>query len=500
MKLDTLVARIPHTGGGSAEITAVTYDSRRAGPGALFVCLVGARTDGHRYAAAAYQNGCRAFLAQRPLELPDDAVQVLTGDTRGALAVIGADFYGNPAQRLHLIGLTGTKGKTTTALLAAAILNARGLRCAYIGSNGVEIAGTHYETVNTTPESLELHRFFRLMVDAGVTHCVMEVSSQALAHHRVDGLPFEVVAFTNLSPDHIGTGEHPDFQDYKNSKRRLFADYQARCMVYNADDEASDFMRAGFAGQTVSFGIDAAADYRGLALQKYRSGTALGIDFTCRCGGQDTPVRLLSPGAFSVSDALCAMALCGAFGVDCAACADVLARTPVQGRFEVVEGLPGRTFLIDYAHNGLSLTSALRTLRDYAPLRLICVIGTVGGKSQIRRRELAEAASAGADYTILTSDNPDFEDPAAILAEMAAHMAPGARYDCIIDRREAIRTAIALSCPGDIVLFAGKGHETYQLIRGVKVPFVERQIIGDFCRELAGDCRPARSAVPQAAL
>lgn len=485
MKLDTLVARIPHTGGGSCDITAVTYDSRKAGPGALFVCLVGALTDGHRYAASAYQNGCRAFLVERPLELPADAVQVQTADTRGALAVIGAAFYGDPVRQLHLIGITGTKGKTTIALLTAAILNARGCPCAYIGSNGVDIAGVHYETVNTTPESLELHRFFRLMVNAGVTHCVMEVSSQALAHHRVDGLPFEVVAFTNLSPDHIGTGEHPDFADYKNSKRRLFTEYGARCMVYNADDEASAFMRQGFVGQSVSFGIDGPADYRGVGLRKYRGGTALGVDFTCRHAGQDTPVRLLSPGAFSVSDALCAMALCGAFGVGCADCAAVLANTPVQGRFEIVPGLPGRTFVIDYAHNGLSLTSALNTLRDYDPRRLICVIGTVGGRSQIRRQELAEAASAGADYTILTADNPDFEDPAAIIAEMAAHMAPGARYECIIDRREAIRAAITMAGEGDIVLFAGKGHETYQLIEGVKTPFVEREIIRSICHEPA---------------
>lgn len=496
MKLETLVARIPHQGGGDCEINAITYDSRRAGPGTLFVCLVGARTDGHRFAASAYQNGCRAFLAERALDLPADAVQIQTSDTRGALAVIGADFYGQPARQLHLIGITGTKGKTTTALLTAAILNAHGCPCAYIGSNGVDIAGQHYETVNTTPESLELQRFFRLMADAGVTHCVLEVSSQALAHHRVDGLPFEAVAFTNLSPDHIGTGEHPDFEDYKNSKHRLFTDYAARCMVCNADDEASAFMRSGFAGEVVTFGIDRTADYHGTALHKYRSGSALGIDFVCRCGGQSTPVRLLSPGAFSVSDALCAIALCGAFGVGCSACAAVLAHTPVQGRFELVEGLPGRTFVIDYAHNGLSLTSALHTLRDYAPRRLICVIGTVGGKSQIRRQELAGAASAGADYTILTSDNPDFEDPAAIIAEMAAHMAPGARFDCILDRREAIRAAITMAGEGDIVLFAGKGHETYQLIKGVKTPFVEREIIRDFCREISFSAEgPARAAV-----
>lgn len=261
MKLNDLVRHIDHTGASDAEITAITYDSRKAGPGALFVCLVGAWLDGHTYARSAYDQGCRAFLVEHTLDLPADAAQIVTDDTRAALAVIGADFYGNPARELHIIGITGTKGKTTTALLTAAILTEAGLSCAYIGSNGVNIAGQHEATANTTPESLELHRLFRKMLDAGVHHVVLEVSSQALRHHRVDGVPFEVVAFTNLSEDHIGPGEHPDFEDYKAAKRRLFAEYDARVMVYNADDETSAYMREGFRGQTVSFGIQNPADY-----------------------------------------------------------------------------------------------------------------------------------------------------------------------------------------------------------------------------------------------
>lgn len=232
-----------------------------------------------------------------------------------ALAVIGADFYGNPADELHLIGITGTKGKTTTALLTAAIMTEAGLPCAYIGSNGVDIAGVHEATANTTPESLELHRLFRKMLDAGVRHCVLEVSSQALRHHRVDGVPFEVVAFTNLSEDHIGPGEHPDFEDYKCAKRRLFAEYNARTMVYNADDPYSAFMREGFKGEQISFGIQNAADYHGQDLAQYRSQTALGVDFDCVHAGETTHIEVMSPGTFSASDALCAVALCGAFGV-----------------------------------------------------------------------------------------------------------------------------------------------------------------------------------------
>ena len=485
MKLNDLVRRIEHTGASDAEIGAITYDSRKAGPGSLFVCLVGAWMDGHTFARSAYDQGCRAFLAEHPLDLPADAAQILTDDTRAALAVIGADFYGNPAEKLHLIGITGTKGKTTTALLTAAILNEAGLPCAYIGSNGVDIAGEHEATANTTPESLELHRLFRKMLDAGVRHAVLEVSSQALRHHRVDGVPFEVVAFTNLSEDHIGPGEHPDFEDYKNAKRRLFADYDARMMVYNADAPASAYMRAPFRGRQVSFGIESPADYRAAALAPFRSATALGVEFRCEHGGEATPVRVLSPGAFSASDALCAIALCGAFGVTPAQAAAALAHTTVRGRFEVVEGLPGRTFLVDYSHNGLALTSALKTLRAYHPHRLICVFGSVGGRTQGRRRELAEAASAWADYSILTSDNPDFEDPLAILRDIDAHMAPDAQYEIIPDRAEAIRAAVAMSREGDIVLFAGKGHEDYQIVQGKKLHFVERDLIREACRLLS---------------
>ena len=484
MKLNYLVRRIDHTGASDADITAITYDSRKAGPGALFVCLVGAWLDGHTYAESAYRNGCRAFLVERTLVLPADAVQIVTEDTRAALAVIGADFYGNPADELHLIGITGTKGKTTTALLTAAIMTEAGLPCAYIGSNGVDIAGVHEATANTTPESLELHRLFRKMLDAGVHHCVLEVSSQALRHHRVDGVPFEVVAFTNLSEDHIGPGEHPDFEDYKCAKRRLFAEYNARTMVYNADDPYSAFMREGFQGEPVSFGIQSPADYHGGNLAQYRSETALGIDFVCAHGGAATPVRVMSPGAFSASDALCAIALCGAFGVTPAQAAATLAHTPVQGRFEVVEGLPGRTFIVDYSHNGLALTSALKTLRAYQPHRLICVFGSVGGRTQVRRKELADASSAYADYSIITSDNPDNEPPEDVIRDIAGHMAPGAPYACITDRCDAIYASVKMAEPGDIVLFAGKGHEDYQLIHGQKQHFVERDIIKEACAKL----------------
>lgn len=493
MKLHALLSGVPHKGPAlDPEITAVVYDSRKAGPGALFVCLPGEQADGHDYAPAAYQAGCRAFLAQRALNLPADAAQALVPDSRSALALVGAAFYGHPADEMHLIGITGTKGKTTTALLTAAILNGAGLPCGYIGSNGADFAGRHEPTANTTPESLELHRLLRAMRDAGVHHCVLEVSSQALRRHRVDGLPFETVAFTNLSPDHVGPGEHPDLADYKAAKRRLFAEYHARAMVYNADDPASEFMRAGFAGQLIPYGLAAGAEYRAAGLNLTRSETELGVKFFCAHNGALTPMQLPLPGAFNVSNALCATALAGTFGVTPGQAAAALARTHVPGRLEVVPGLPGRTFVVDYAHNGLALSSTLRALRAYGPRQLICVFGSVGGRTQLRREELAKAASAGADFSVLTSDDPGSEDPMAILQEIAGHMAPGAPYACIPDRYEAIQAAVRMAQPGDMVLFAGKGCETHQRVGGRDLPFCERALIEQVCRALHPEDAAAR--------
>jgi len=480
MKLSDIIKNITYSGEGDCEIERIEYNSLKSCRGDLFVCLPGAKRDGHDFAYSAYDKGTRAFLCERRLDLPEDAIQIITPDTRAALAVIAADFYGRPAERLHLIGITGTKGKTTTALLVAAILNAAGKSCAYIGSNGVIINDRRIETVNTTPESLQLYHYIALMVAEGVEYSVLEVSSQALMHNRVDGLPFEVTAFTNLSPDHIGEGEHSDFEDYKNAKKRLFDRFDAKCVVYNADDEVSEYMISGHRGQRLSFSLEGEADLTATEPMLYRGETSLGIAFDSVERDVTIPVRLMSPGAFSVYNGLCAIGICKQFGVSRDFAARVLSRTPVQGRFEIVEGTPGITFVIDYSHNGFSLTKALCTLREYNPRRIICVFGSVGGRTQCRREELAKAASEYADYSIITSDNPDFEKPENVIAEIASHMGD-AQYECITDREEAIKKAVSMARVGDIVLFAGKGHETYQLICGRKVPFSEREIIEEAC-------------------
>ncbi len=489
MNLTALLAEISYqvVQGQDREITAITYDSRQAGAGSLFVCLPGAFADGHDYAKGAYNRGCRAFLCQRMVDLPEDAFQAVTADTRSALATISATFYGHPAGKLKIIGITGTKGKTTTALLIHSILEKNHIPCGYIGSNGVLMAGELTPTVNTTPESLALQGYFSAMVAAGITHAVIEVSSQALEHNRVQGLEFDTVVFTNLSPDHIGKGEHESFEAYRAAKRKLFTDYGCQLIVYNADDEASGFMLQDVNAPKLAFSTqNAEAEFYGSRLGLFREDTSLGICFDCTHGGKTDPVSVRTPGAFSVYNALGAIAVCSRYGVSVEAAAEALGKTSVTGRFEVVDGIPGRTFIVDYAHNGLSLTSALQVLRQYQPERLICLFGSVGGRTQGRRQELAEAASQYADYCIITSDNPDWEAPEEIIRQILCHYDPATPYTLEPDREKAVRLAVNMARFGDIVLFAGKGHETYQLIQGVKHPFSERRIIEEVCAAWGG--------------
>ena len=467
-------------------IGKVEYDSRKADPSTLFFCLPGARADGHDYAPSAYEAGCRAFVVERFLPLPEDAVQFRVTDAREALAYISARFYGDPAKDLCIIGVTGTKGKTTTSLLISDILSSCGIPCAYIGTNGVVIGGEHFETVNSTPESRELHRFFAMMRDRGFTHVAMEVSSQALDHARVKGIPFDTVIFTNLTEDHVSPTEHATFEDYRDAKRKLFRDYGAKHVIANADDPYTLYMTEGVWDRTVTYGIDAPADYTAADIVRYRDETCLGVEFEMTAHGKTTHVRLRQPGRFSASNGLAAIAAADCLGIPPEKAAEAAAKLSVRGRMEMVDAIPGITFIIDYAHNGVSLVSALTELRAYHPDRLVCVFGCIGGRTYHRRRELAEAASSLADFTVITSDNPDFEDPRDIIEDVMQYFDRSKLYVTIPDREEAVRFAVRTARRGDIVLFAGKGHENYQIVRGEKVPFSERAVLLDeAAKELA---------------
>lgn len=460
------------------EITEICNDSRRAGAGTLFVCIKGACTDGHIFAQAVYSRGCRAFVVSENVNLPNDAVVVSVSDTRVALADLAAAFYDFPSRDIGVIGITGTKGKTTTALMTAHILERAGISAGYIGTSGISFAGHVYPTVNTTPESLELQRRLREMADAGVRAVVMEVSSQGLYMERVRGICFDTVCFTNFSPDHIGGAEHPTLEHYAACKRRLFTDFGATTAVYNADDKMSEYMISDFDGErAISYSAHSEeADIVILGSEIKRQGSRLGVSgrISVRDNGE-YDISLPLPGEFNIMNAICAIAAAETLGVTAETAIKALGDVKTPGRLEVVDILPelGATFVVDYAHNGLSLTSVLTTLRRYKPHRLICLFGSVGGRTKIRRRELGEAASVYADFGILTADNPDFEDPRSVIADIAVAFRPGASCDyvAIPDRMEAVRYAVNIAEEGDIVLLAGKGAEDFQLVNGRREPY-----------------------------
>ena len=458
--------------------THITNDSRQVSRDSIFVCIKGAISDGHRYARSAYENGCRVFVATQPLKLPADAMTMLTADTRIALALLSIQLYRDPSHEIHVVGITGTKGKTTSALMTAQILNQCGIPAGYIGSNGVEYDGKHFDTLNTTPESCDIQRYLRDMVNAGTRVCVMEVSSQALKLGRVNGVRFDTCAFTNLSPDHISAYEHPDFEDYKACKASLFRNFHHRHLIYNADDPLAEDVVGSSRAKATRIGLYRPADLTADGIILMRDQGRLGLQFTLHSVQGERTVELPFPGIFSVYNALIAIAICRRFGLDDRRIIEALKHVVICGRFEVIDLPHGATVIIDYAHNGVSLRSALETLRLYDPFRLICIFGSVGGRTQMRRAELGRVAAELADLCILTSDNPDNEPPMDIIRDIAEQFGKDScPYLTIPDREEAIAHAISHSLPGDIILLAGKGHERYQLVAGRQIPFCERDIV-----------------------
>ena len=450
----------------------------------MFVCISGSMNDGHDYAWGAYGRNCRVFIIEHPIKLPDDAFVVVAKDTRVALAQLSSAFYGDPSKEMTIIGVTGTKGKTTSSIMIYNVLNARGIPTGYIGSNGIYYGDTEFSTINTTPESIDLHCYMRKMVNAGVNTLVMEVSSQALKMARVHGIKFKICVFTNLSPDHIGEHEHADFDEYKACKHSLFTDYGAEYIVYNADDEHAPAVVAGNRCKKASISLFKDADFRADEISYFRSSACVGVNFTCLCGKSSIPTSVPFPGEFSVYNALTAMAVCSGLGLTAEDVADALKDIRVKGRFETYELPNGAMAVIDYAHNGVSLKAALQALRIYEPRKLICLFGSVGGRTKIRRAELGLVASRDADFCILTSDNPDNEPPSAIIGEIATYFTnKSCPYVAIPDRKKAIEYALDISEPGDIILLAGKGHESYQMIKGVRENFSEAEIIKKFCEQ-----------------
>lgn len=463
-------------------ISDIVYDSRKAREGVIFVCLVGAVADGHKYAQSAYDKGARVFVCEKPLTLPSDALVFRVDNTRRALALLSACHFDHPEKKLRVIGVTGTKGKSTICEMVRHILCRNGIPAASIGTVGVRIGDTVTPTGNTTPESYELFRIFAEMVEKGVCYAVIEVSSQGIKMDRVFGIPFFAAIMTNLSEDHIGGAEHPDFEDYKACKKALFS----RCeyALFNADDPYFEEFWASASCPKQTYSITGEADLSARSILSTATEKGFGSSFILKRENEKTDAFVPFPGEFSVSNALAAIGVAMLADISAENAVDALSDVRVAGRFELIPTELGATFVIDYAHNGESLTAALNALRKYRPRRLICLFGSVGGRTEIRRRELGLSASAYADFSILTSDNPDREPPLDIIADIERYM-QNAPYAVIPDRKEAIEYAVSIAEKGDIVLLAGKGHETYQLVGGKKEPFCEREILTAAAEKLA---------------
>lgn len=465
------------------EITEVVYDSRKVTPGSLFICIQGANVDGHDFAAGVVSAGARALIVQKEVEIPAQAevTVIQVADTRYAMAFISAAYFGNPAKELKVIGITGTKGKTTTTYLVKSILEHTGRKVGLIGTIEVIIGDTHIHADNTTPESFLIQKYFRQMADAGCDTVVMEVSSQGLMLHRTQGFVFDFGIFTNIEPDHIGPNEHKDFEDYMACKGLLFK--QCRVGIVNKDDKHWQTVSAGHTCVLETYGIETDADLKAEHMELKSGGGKLGVAFDV-AGLMEFHVEIAAPGKFSVYNALTAIAICRHFDVSEEAVRQALLQAKVKGRIELVKVSDDFTLMIDYAHNAMALESLLSTLREYHPHRLVSVFGCGGNRSKLRRYEMGEVSGRMADLTIITSDNPRFEEPQAIIDDIKVGIAKtDGKYVEICDRKEAIAYAIAHGEPGDIIVLAGKGHEDYQEIKGVKYPMDERDLIQDILHE-----------------
>ena len=463
------------------EITSVVYDSRKAEPGSLFLCIKGAVSDGHVYAKEVAEKGASVLVVQDAVEVPEDVTVIQVENSRYAMACISAAWFDHPAKKLKTIGITGTKGKTTTTYLVKSILENAGHKTGLIGTIETIIGEEHIPSANTTPESYLVQQYFAKMAEAGCDSVVMEVSSQGLMLHRTAGFTFDIGIFTNLEPDHIGPNEHKDFEDYLRCKALLFK--QCKTGIFNADDQHLAQILEGHTCEVETFGFSEKADLRAENTRLVTGKGTLGIHYDVK-GLMDFSVEIDLPGKFSVYNSLTAIAVCRHFNVTEENIQKALKQAKVKGRIEMVKVSDDFTLMIDYAHNAMSLESLLTTLKEYKPNRLVCLFGCGGNRSKLRRYEMGEVSGKLADLTIITSDNPRNEEPQEIINDIKVGIGKtDGKYVEIIDRKEAIAYAIHHGQPGDIVVLAGKGHEDYQEIKGKKYPMDERVLIQEILEE-----------------
>jgi len=485
MRLDELVAAAPGARilgeAGAAEIAKLAYDSRRVEPGTLFFCVPGEKVDGHEFGPAVAAAGAAALVVERELEV--SVPQVLVADARAAMAPLAAKLNGYPTGRLRVFGVTGTNGKTTTAFLVREILEAAGVQCGLLGTVKQVVGGVEEEVVRTTPEAIDLQATFRRMLDGGDEACAMEVSSHAMVLRRADAIQFGVTLFTNLTQDHLDF--HETMDEYFAAKRLLFEKSGAGTQIVNLDDRWGEKLVKDFVCLTFSAAGDERADYSAHEVE-FDAG---GARFLARTPHGEVELRTGLPGDFNVANALGAYAAAIAMGVEPESAAAGLARAArVPGRFEPIDEGQGFTVLIDYAHTPDSVENVLRAARGLTAGRLISVFGAGGDRDRDKRPKMGRAGGELSDLAIVTSDNPRSEEPAAIVAEVAAGAeGQAAEVEVEVDRRAAIALALARAEAGDTVVIAGKGHEQGQEFEGGrKIPFDDREVARELLREIAG--------------
>ncbi len=461
------------------DINGIEKNSKDVKEGFLFVAIKGFAVDGHKFIEDAIKKGAIAIVIEEGCDLkafkvPEGITVVMTKDTREALAIIASNFYGNPSSKFKLIGVTGTKGKTTTTFMIKEILEKAGKKVGLIGTIATYINGKRIkDSDRTTPESLELQQIFKQMVDAGVETVVMEVSSQSLKLHRVTGCEFDIVLFTNFSEDHISPNEHPNMEDYFNSKLKLFK--MCNTGIVNADDlHGAKIPRLFPESNITTYGIDNYAN----VLAKDITITNSYVDFRVKIKDRNERVKTGIPGRFSVYNSLAAISVALKFGIDAETIKEALVDVRVPGRSELVPNKKDLTIMIDYAHSPESLQNILSAVKVYTKGRVISVFGCGGDRDHGKRPIMGEISGNIADFTVITSDNPRTEEPSEIVKEIEDGMKKTkGKYITIVDRIEAIKYAIDMANKNDIIVLAGKGHETYQEINGKKYPFDEREII-----------------------
>ena len=483
MKLRTILnglEELKAKGNLDEEITSIAYDSRKVKEDGVFVAIKGFNVNGHDYIAQAVQKGVKAVVVQdgekiKKSDFNEDTVIVVAPDTRIALAKMSANFFGNPTRKLKTIGVTGTKGKTTTTYMIKEILEKAGHKVGLIGTIanyiGNEKIGDNHS--RTTPESLELQEMFSKMVEQNVEIAVMEVSSQSLKLNRVYGIDFDMAIFTNFTEDHISPNEHPNMEDYFNCKLELIKN--AKKSYINADDYNVAKIKTMLKDKDIStFGIDNMADM----LAKDVTIRNTSVDFRAKINGKNERIKVGIPSRFTVHNALAGFCVVNNFGVTIDQTREALEQIAVPGRMEMVPNKKGLNIMIDYAHSPASLESVLKAVKAYTRGRVISVFGCGGDRDTKKRPIMGEISGKNAAYTIITSDNVRTENPEDIVKQIEEGIKhTKTQYKVIVDREEAIKYAISIANKNDMIVLSGKGHENYEEINGKKYPFDERKIV-----------------------